>query len=150
MAAKASSRFSIRPALLGEGYVIVYLPERSPQMEVRQTFASEDEARSGFLQKDRDGSSGFQGRDDYGVIPQIAALALHPESAWSLTGGYPKTSSSVFKGNERNCIARNRTIGGRPRCNEFLQQALAAMRSGQARPKSKWWRRYRRRLRTRL
>jgi len=46
MAEKASSRFSIRPGLLGAGYVVVYLPERSPQMEVRQTFASEDEAQS--------------------------------------------------------------------------------------------------------
>jgi hypothetical protein len=45
MAEKATSHFSIRPGLLGAGYVVVYLPERSPQMEVRQTFASEDEAR---------------------------------------------------------------------------------------------------------
>ena len=45
MAEDASTRFSIRPARLAAGYVVVYSPERSPQMEVRQTFASEDEAQ---------------------------------------------------------------------------------------------------------
>jgi len=45
VAEELSSRFSIRPAVLAAGYVVVYLPERTPQMEVRQTFASEDEAR---------------------------------------------------------------------------------------------------------
>ena len=45
MTESASSRFSIRPAKVGDGYLVVYSPERSPQMEIRQTFVTENEAK---------------------------------------------------------------------------------------------------------
>jgi hypothetical protein len=45
MAESTPSRFSIRPAKIGDGYLVVYSPEGSPQMEIRQTFVTEREAQ---------------------------------------------------------------------------------------------------------
>jgi hypothetical protein len=44
MAKKASSPFSIRESTVGTGYLVAYLPPRGPQIQIRQTFDTEDEA----------------------------------------------------------------------------------------------------------
>ena len=43
MVDKAPSPFSVRTSTAGTGFIVVYSPERAPQMEIRQTFETEAE-----------------------------------------------------------------------------------------------------------
>jgi len=63
MTEKAAAKFSVRPATVGDGYMVRYFPTGAPQMQISHIFATEGEANNWIASESADwlqrfGSSG--------------------------------------------------------------------------------------------
>jgi len=62
MAEKAPAKFSVRPAAVGDGYLVVYFPAGAPQMQINYIFTTEGEANNWIASESADWLQRFGSR----------------------------------------------------------------------------------------